>query len=157
MTRSSSPPLAAPAVDEGHEGDGPGDPERQRAQRLLIVLSRLGVAISEAMRARVGPGFLSNVEVLVLTSLDLSGSQRPADIIALTGMTSGGVTKVLDRLEEQGLIARRYGRVKGDRRGTELLLTQQGEHVAAELAAGLTSQLDAVRDAIEELQSVVGD
>jgi len=36
-------------------------------------------------------------------------------------LTSGGVTKVIDRLEEQKLIARRYGSMKDDRRGTRLV------------------------------------
>ncbi len=146
-------------ADQGQDRsvDVLGEAERQRAQRLLIAFARLGAAVTVALHARVDTGFLSNVQVIVLTSLDLSGPQRPAGIIALPGMTSGGVTKVLDRLEEQGLIARRYGEVEGDRRGTELMLTPKGEQVAAGLAAAIASQADAVRDAIDELRSAVGD
>jgi DNA-binding MarR family transcriptional regulator len=69
-------------------------------------------------------------------------------------LTSGGVTKVIDRLEEQKLIARRYGSIKDDRRGTRLVLTSEGASVAAELAEGLASQMEAVRDAIRELGSL---
>ncbi len=159
MTRSTSSPLAVPDADEGQDrsGDGLGEAERQRAQRLLIAFARLGAAVTAALQARVGTGAVSNVQILVLTSLDLSGPQRPADIIALTGMTSGGVTKVLDRLEEQGLIARRYGGIEGDRRGTQLMLTPKGEQMATGLAAGIASQMDAVRDVVAELRSVIGD
>jgi len=156
MTRSvSSASTAAKAdVERIAPADGLGAAERQRAQRLLLVLARLGAAVSEALHARVDHQFASNVEVLVLTSLDLLGPQRPGDLITLTGLTSGGVTKVIDRLEEQKLIARRYGSVKGDRRGTRLVLTPEGASVAAELAEGLASQMEAVRDAIRELESV---
>ncbi len=112
--------------------------------------------MSEALHARVDPRFTTNVEVMVITSLDLLGPQRPTDVIELTGMTSGGVTKVLDRLENSGLIVREYGRVKGDRRGTRLVLTAEGQRVAGELAAGLQDRMDALRRAIEELRAIVG-
>jgi DNA-binding MarR family transcriptional regulator len=125
---------------------------QQRAQRLLLILSRLGAAVSAALHSRVDAAFASNGEVLVITSLDLLGPQRRSDILALTGMTSGGVTRVLDRLEEHGLMVREFGHVEGDRRGTRLLLTPEGRRIAAELATGLASRLDAVRDAIEELR-----
>lgn len=67
---------------------------RQRAQRLLLLFGRLGAAVTEALHERVEPLFASNVEVTVITSLDLQGPQRPVDILALTGMSSGGVTRV---------------------------------------------------------------
>lgn len=126
-------------------------------QRVLLVMARLGATLTEAMHARVDPGYASNVEVLVLTSLDVLGPQRPVDIIELTGMTSGGVTKVLDRLETQGLIERQHGRVEGDRRAKRLVLTDSGRHVAGELAAALTSQIDLVRVALAELAAAVED
>lgn len=130
--------------------------DRRRAQELLLIVARLGAALTEALRSRVDAAFSSNVEVLVITSLDVLGPQRPSDIIELTGMTSGGVTKVLDRLEVMGLIAREYGRVAGDRRGTRLLLTDEGRRIASELAAGLDDRMDAIRQAVEELRTVVG-
>jgi DNA-binding MarR family transcriptional regulator len=134
----------------GHEGS-----ERRRAQQLLLIFGRLGAAVSEALHARVDPRFTTNVEVMVITSIDLLGPQRPSDVIRLTGMSSGGVTKALDRLESNGLIIREYGKVKGDRRGTRLVLTAEGRRVAGELAAGLDDRMDAIRRAIEELRAVV--
>jgi DNA-binding MarR family transcriptional regulator len=128
--------------------------ERRRAQQLLLIFGRLGAAVSEALHARVDPRFTTNVEVMVITSIDLLGPQRPSDVIELTGMSSGGVTKALDRLESSGLIIREYGKVKGDRRGTRLVLTAEGERVAGELAAGLEDRMDALSRAIEELRAV---
>jgi DNA-binding MarR family transcriptional regulator len=143
------------------QGDGQPDPpvedavfDRRRAQHLLLVFGRLGATVTEAFHERVEPGFASNVEVMVITSLDLLGPQRPVDILALTGMSSGGVTRVLDRLEERGLMVREFGRVKGDRRGTRLVLTPEGHRIATELAAGLVSRMDEVRRALDELKEV---
>jgi DNA-binding MarR family transcriptional regulator len=137
-----------------HEGDHESI-ERRRAQQLLLIFGRLGAAVTEALHARVDPRFTTNVEVVVITSLDLLGPQRPSDIIELTGMSSGGVTKVLDRLEGNDLIVREYGAVQGDRRGIRLVLTAEGRRVAGELAAGLEDRMDALRLAIEELRAVV--
>jgi DNA-binding MarR family transcriptional regulator len=149
-TRPDPAPEAPTAADEDPGAD------RRRAQRLLLIFGRLGAAVSEALHARVDPAFTTNVEVMVLTSIDLLGPQRPADIIELTGLSSGGVTKVLDRLEANGLMVREYGRVAGDRRGTRLVLTPEGERVAGLLAAGLEDRMDAIRRAVDELRSVAG-
>jgi DNA-binding MarR family transcriptional regulator len=129
--------------------------DRRRAQQLLLIFGRLGAAVSEALHARVDPRFTTNVEVMVITSIDLLGPQRPSDVIELTGMSSGGVTKVLNRLESSGLIVREYGTVTGDRRGIRLILTAEGRRVAGELAAGLEDRMDALRRAIAELRDIV--
>lgn len=131
--------------------------DRERAQRLLVALGRLGAVISAELRGRVGEQLTSNVEVTVLSSLDLLGPQRPSDVIELTGMTSGGVTKVLDRLETQGLIRREHGRVEGDRRAILLSLTPSGEKAAAAIAAGLAAQMDVVREVLDEVRSELAD
>jgi DNA-binding MarR family transcriptional regulator len=148
---------ATPRLAPQDPDDARWDDERRRAQRLLLIFARLGAAVTAALHSRVDPSFASNAEVLVITSLDLLGPQRPADILALTGLTSGGVTKVLDRLEDQGLMTRQFGVVEGDRRGTRLALTAKGHHIASQLAMGLGSRMDAVRAAIEELRDTAMD
>ena len=131
--------------------------EQERAHRILLIFARAGAAITVALQQRLGADYGSNVEILILSSLDLRGPQRPADIVALTGLTSGGVTKVLDRMEVQGLLTRQIGGVHGDRRGTRLALTPEGHRVASELAAGLISRMDVVRTAIADLLELAGD
>jgi DNA-binding MarR family transcriptional regulator len=42
----------------------------------------------------------------VLNVLDLRGSARPGELAKLTGLTTGGVTVVLDRLERAGFVRR---------------------------------------------------
>ncbi len=76
--------------------------DRRQAQEALLLLGQLGQSISEAMTKRIDSELADNPEVIVVTHLDLRGPSRPAEIIAVTGMTSGGVTKLLDRLEQGG-------------------------------------------------------
>ncbi|MBN2112764.1 MAG: MarR family transcriptional regulator [Acidimicrobiia bacterium] len=80
------------------------------------------------------------------------GPQRPGDLQQRTGLSSGGVTKVVDRLEKKGLVSRDYGGVVGDRRGVLVSLTDLGrqriramtEALGAHLpqSAGLVRELD---------------
>lgn len=42
----------------------------------------------------------------VLNLLDLHGSAKPGELARLTGMTTGGVTMALDRLEKAGFVRR---------------------------------------------------
>jgi DNA-binding MarR family transcriptional regulator len=156
MTRTQG--TAEPKARPGTVGQSTAaDAERLRAQRLLAVLGRLGASVREALVARVDPSVVGNVDVLVLVTLDIEGALRPTEVAALTGMSSSGVTKLLDRLEGRGHIERQLGAVPGDRRATRVVLTTEGRRVARELAAGLDSRMDLVRESIAELRSIVGD
>ena len=42
----------------------------------------------------------------VLNLLDLHGSAKPGELARLTGMTTGGITMALDRLEKSGFVRR---------------------------------------------------
>ena len=136
-------------------GVGTLDADRVRAQRLLAILGRLGASVHEALAGRVDPGIVKNLDILVLVTLDVEGRLRPSNIRKLTGLSSSGVTKLLDRLEQLGLVARDFGTVRGDKRGSHVTLTPEGRVVAGQLADGLTSQMDSVRGAVLELQRLV--
>jgi len=121
----------------------------------LATLGRLGASITETLAERVDPGILKNLDVLVLVTLDVEGRLRPSNIQRLTGLSSSGVTKLLDRLEQQGLVTRDFGTVRGDKRGSHVMLTPAGRGVADQLADGVASQMDSVRKAVNELRSLV--
>ena len=129
--------------------------DRRHAEELLLIFGQLGATITDALHARVDPQFTSNVEVLVIVQLDLHGPQRPSDIAALAGMTSGGVTKLLDRLEAHDLIARSYGLDRSDRRSATVEITPEGRRLAGLLTEGLISRMDAVREALARISKVV--
>jgi DNA-binding MarR family transcriptional regulator len=128
--------------------------DRVAAQRLLATLGRLGSAIDQALRSRVDPEIVENHDVLVIATLDIQGPLRPSQVREITGMSSSGVTKLLDRLERLDLITREFGAVPGDRRGATVSLTPTGRDVAGRLAEGLRSQMDVVRWALRELGSI---
>lgn len=98
-----------------------------------------------AMEQRVDPKLTGNAEVIVITHLDARGQLQPSDIVSLTGMTSGGVTNLLDRLEKNGFIRREYGTMKGDRRVSVLSLTPLGRQLARDYARAVLDLIDEVR------------
>jgi len=49
---------------------------------------------------------LNATDYQVLNLLDLHGSAKPGELSRLTGMTTGGVTMALDRLEKAGFVRR---------------------------------------------------
>jgi DNA-binding MarR family transcriptional regulator len=61
-----------------------------------------------------------------LVSIDVFGALRPGAVAVVLGMSSGGTTKVLQRLEAAGLVLRRLDSVPGDRRGVVIELTDAG-------------------------------
>lgn len=124
---------------------------------MLLALGRVGRAVHDALTAHGDAEFVGDAEVLVITSLDTQGPLRPSDIAQLTGMTSGGVTKLLDRLEKQELIVREFGVIPDDRRGTRLILTAQGEAMADAIARALLSEIVALRQALDQLQAAAAD
>jgi hypothetical protein len=62
--------------------------------------ARFGSAVSnELVEATNQPESVTNAPALVLCLLDLDGPTRPMAIAGVVGRTSGGTTKLLDRME----------------------------------------------------------
>lgn len=119
---------------------------------LIDELCTLVVAMETAMDAGVQRDgrrwSLDTPQLGVLISLDVFGPQQPGSIAALLGLTSGGVSKLIDRLERHQLVQRSFGAVPDDRRAVLVGLTDLGrdgivafDTVVRGLAEGL---LDAV-------------
>jgi DNA-binding MarR family transcriptional regulator len=128
--------------------------DRDAAQALLVTFARLGAIVTEELRAQV-PGTTGNVDILVLTTLDVHGPKRPTDLQAVTFMTSGGMTKLLDRLEESGLVSRTHGLVDDDRRAIVVSITPEGSRVAERMTLAVMSVMGAVREAADSLRAIV--
>ncbi len=149
MTGSRAREKGNDSADRDREHQQP--PARRHAQEVLLVLGYLGRAITDAMTQRIPPDLADNAEVLVVTHLDVHGASRPGEMIAVTGMTSGGMTKLLNRLEQGGYITREFGSVPGDRRATLLSLTSKGRHLAADYADAILTVDDDVQRAVSRL------
>jgi len=92
---------------------------------FLAELREFSLDLTELVDLVQGDRFSSNAEVLVLITLDLDGPRRPSALARAAGLTTGGMTNLLDRLEAAALV-RRAGPVGGDRRGVKIEVTEAG-------------------------------
>ncbi|MFD4836495.1 MarR family winged helix-turn-helix transcriptional regulator [Achromobacter sp. NPDC058515] len=74
---------------------------------------------------------MSVAEWVALNQIRSGAALTPAGIAGATGMTRGGISKVLEKLQSKGWISRETS--PEDNRVQLLALTRQGEHVLPEL------------------------
>lgn len=137
------------------EASAARDQDRRIALALLLNLARVGGAVTAEMQRReiIVTG---NAEVLVLVTLDTVGPQRPTDLMEITRLSSGGMTKVLDRLEALALITRAHGQIAGDRRAIVIAVTPEGHATAETIIQATVDCLGVVEEAIEAVEKVMG-
>ncbi len=139
---TSSQPRSLP-----HPPDVP--PAERDALRLWVVLSRAHAAIAAHAAADVARHGLTLAEFGVLEALYHKGPMLLGEVQRSLLVSSGGVTYLVDRLAERGLVRR--DRCPEDRRARYAVLTEAGEafvreafpcHAAAVQAAmaGLTPE-----------------
>src|SRR5687768_9709436 len=83
------------------------------------VSARLNVQLAEHGLGSV------DFEVLVRLARSRGGALRMTDLAAQTGLSTSGVTRVVDRLERDGLAMRRA--CPTDRRGAFTVITEAGQ------------------------------
>lgn len=146
-------PLAADMPEPARRDVAP-----ERGQALLIALTMFGRRVGTGLGGAIGDQELAhNIPMLTLCALALYGPQRPRDLLGPTHLTSGALTKWLDRLEELGLIKRTYGTVRGDRRGAIVELTDRGSAMATLIGATIEAGFDEVRQFRDQLTELIGD
>jgi DNA-binding MarR family transcriptional regulator len=134
----------------------PSADARERAERIIVLITRYGQVVGTAMSGAAGDaGLIGNLPLLVLCDLDLAGDRRPTHIQALTGLSSGGVTKLLDRLEARGLVKRSFGTLASDRRAVIVSITPDGRTVAGVVAAALAERIDVTREFAADLSALL--
>jgi len=97
-------------------------------QGIIGRLHRLAARLTEELIAVYAEFGLGEGEFDVLATLRRSGAPyelTPSEIGAQSMVTSGAVTKRVDRLEAQGLVTRRVGEY--DARGRVVALTEHGK------------------------------
>src|SRR5205823_10159862 len=90
---------------------------------------------------------LNAYDVLVLLDEAPAGTMRMSELAAAVLMTSGGFTRLADRLERAGLIGRE--RCATDARGFDVSLTDRGRSVLGD--ARVTHRADVRRHFLERL------
>jgi len=132
---------------------------RDRIQAAVVRLIADSVLFNHAVAQRVG---LGSSDSQFMTLLQVHGPLMPSQLAALTQLTTGTVTGVLDRLERVGLIQRT--RDDSDRRKVTitprddtvatLLLPHyqaQGERLAAVLGSRSSEELAVIADFLTDL------
>jgi DNA-binding MarR family transcriptional regulator len=99
-------------------------------QGVIGRLHRLAARLTEELAAVYAEFGLGEGEFDVLATLRRSGAPyelTPSELAATTMVTSGAVTKRVDRLVERGLVTRRVG--ERDARGRVVALTDAGREL----------------------------
>jgi len=125
-------------------------------ERLVLMTTGYGQVASRAMtEVAPDPELAHTASLVVLCSLDLDGPRRPGELQEVTGLSSGGVSKLLDRMEQAGVVKRTYGGVPGDNRGVVVSITRRGRAVAARFAAAVANRLPDSRTLVKELSTAL--
>jgi len=111
--------------------------EHDAMQASLITLGHTFFALDAALTKPAGAPSsregLGLTGALTLVVVAMAGPARPTAIAQVTGLSTGGVTLLLDRLEGDGLLQRAYGVDPQDRRAVIVSLTETGRRTLAEL------------------------
>jgi DNA-binding MarR family transcriptional regulator len=118
----------------------------------LLLFSQAGQRATRAIEQAVKvESVTGNVATTALLLLHRDGPQRPTLIAGECGLTSGGATKLLTRLEKNGLIDRHSNVVPDDGRAVLVTLTPYGHRT---VEAMLEAVEDTIRDLIDALITV---
>lgn len=117
---------------------------------MIILTSDFSVACNEAATEHLDPLLSHNTTLIVLTQLRINGPQRPRDLRRSLGLTTGGTSNLLGRLESAGLITRRAPR-SGDERAVVVELAAHGRAGEAEVNRVLVEALQRSAVTLKEL------
>jgi DNA-binding MarR family transcriptional regulator len=120
-------------VDVGQE------PLSERVSQAVLRFIAAVVLHNQAVAARVGLG-ASDAQVLSL--LTVNGPMTPSQIASLTGLTTGSVTALLDRLERGDYVRRE--RDTKDRRKILIVPEEEGQQRLAQHYAGYGEHMQRV-------------
>ena len=113
-------PAAAPATGTAHEAAF-----QAMRSAYLLMSERFEKELAEAGLPDLG--FYG-----VLLALDQEPQpSRPKDLLCKVNVTKSGLTRLVDRIEKAGLVERTY--CPSDRRGTFLVITEEGRQTLAEM------------------------
>jgi MarR family transcriptional regulator, 2-MHQ and catechol-resistance regulon repressor len=103
----------------------PVDRKQETALKLWVVLARSTAAVTKHMEADVARHDLTGTEFGILEALYHKGPMLLGEIQRKILVTSGGITYLVDRLEEKGLVRREQ--CAEDRRARYAVLTSAGQ------------------------------
>jgi DNA-binding MarR family transcriptional regulator len=109
-------------------------------QSIGFSLTKARNLIASEMDAALKDLDLSSQQMGIILSLQRELATTPFELSKLLGVDTGLMTRMLDKLEQKGLLAR--SRSVEDRRVVNLKLTRKGESVAAQIPEIVPSVLN---------------
>jgi DNA-binding MarR family transcriptional regulator len=141
----------------------PADPNPQttasvsRSAELLRAVAQYGAALTASLAERASErDLVTNSVILLLFDLYDGTPRRPTEIGRTTGLSSGGVTKFLDRLEVAGMLVREEGHPTGDRRGVHVVITPAGRRFAEDMAAAVEDEMPLLLEFAATVNRIAG-
>ena len=126
MTTSVTAPPAAAAPRRKAP-----DAATATALKLFVVLARAQRAINGQLEASLGAQGLTHTEFAILEALYHKGPLLLGEVQRKILVSSGGITFLVDKLADRGLVERRL--CATDRRARYAALTRKGEAMMAEI------------------------
>ena len=135
---------------EEAEGKAPPErtPEEALALKLWVVLSRARASVARVADADMGRHDLSPGEFGILEALYHKGPMLLGEVQRKILVSSGGVTYLVDRLAQNGLVERQE--CPGDRRARYAALTPAGRELMDRI---FPSHVEAIRQAMSVLSN----
>jgi DNA-binding MarR family transcriptional regulator len=114
--------------------------EMELVRRVLLRTAALSHEWSRQINEMSIEGLADNLTMVTLCRLYEQESLRPIELQESVALTSGGTSKLLDRLEEAGLVARLSSKPSGDRRGVRVALTKKGRSALLQVLATIAPE-----------------
>lgn len=133
-------------------------PESFSASNLGLLLGRVAIVKDRILDMHLGPHCITAAQFKVLVIVARYGVDTPAELCRSLALDSGAMTRMLDRLEQKGLLARQRSDV--DRRQVRLVLTPEGTELVGLLpsigAAAMNELAGSLSAAeLEQLESLL--
>ncbi len=98
---------------------------------IMRLINRVRVELVDAMDRELAPFDISAPQLIVLASLASNEACSPAGLCKNISYDPGAMTRMIDRLEQKGLVRRQ--RDPDDRRATKLEITSAGKALYPQL------------------------
>ena len=116
------------------------------ALKLFVVLARAKRAIDERVEESLGTHGLTHTEFAILEALYHKGPLLLGEVQRKILVSSGGITFLVDKLADRGLVERRL--CATDRRARYAALTRKGEALMSDI---FPAHAEAIREAMSGL------
>ena len=129
-------------------------PDSFRNCHLGLLLGRAALLKDRIIDTHMEPHGVTAAQFKVLIIIAQFDVDTPAELCRNLSLDSGSMTRMLDRLEQKGLLARQ--RSEQDRRQVRLVLTEDGQHLADMLPHIGAQSMNELAGALEpgELQTL---